>query len=73
MPLMTWDGWLEDFEPWRATFDNARDLFGFPFAEIDDIEGYWFKESERNFLKFEQIEAMVAALQPLQEGKFLCK
>ncbi len=64
MPLMTWDGWLEDFDYWHAEFDKARDLFGFSFAEIDGIEGYWIKESERWSLPWEQIEAMSAALQP---------
>jgi hypothetical protein len=31
--LLTWDGWDDDFVPWRAEFDKEKDLFGFPYAE----------------------------------------
>ena len=64
MPLMTFEGWLDDFEPWRADFDKEKDMFGFPYARIDDIEGFWIKESERKRLSFDQIEAMMEALLP---------
>ena len=65
MPLITWDGWLDNFEPWRAKFDKKRDLFGFPYAEIDGIQGYWIKESERQSLPYGKIETMMEALKPI--------
>jgi hypothetical protein len=64
MPLMTWDGWDEDFEPWRAEFYKEKDLFGFPYAEIDGYGGFWIKHSEVKALTWEQIETMIAALRP---------
>jgi hypothetical protein len=41
MPRLTQDGWEEDFEPWRAEFNKEKDLFGFPYAEIDGYGGFW--------------------------------
>jgi hypothetical protein len=67
MPLMTWEGWIDDFEPWNADFDKEKDLFGFSYAQIDGIEGFWIKRSQRASLPWEQIEAMMESLQPLPE------
>jgi hypothetical protein len=50
MPLMTWDGWDFDFDPWRAMFYKEKDLFGFPYAEFHGYGGFWIKESERKAL-----------------------
>jgi hypothetical protein len=60
MPLMTFDGWIDDFDYFRAEFNKGKDLFGFPYAEIDGIKGFWLKESERKRLTWEQIEAMAS-------------
>jgi len=58
-------GRLDDFEPLRAMLNKRKDFFGFPYAEIDRIEWFRIKSSERQTLLYEQIEDMMEALKPI--------